>query len=296
MKRITPIILSFTLFYSVNVAAQTSILKQKIKQQLSGKKATVGISIQHLETGQTLTINNDKHYPMQSVYKFHIAMAVLNQVDKGKLQLQQNIYIKKSDLLPGTWSPIREKYPEGEMNLPLSDLIRYTVAQSDNNGCDILLRLLGGPKLVNNYIHKLGIEDVSIQATEEQMHQSYPVQFSNWSTPKAATDLLLLFYQQNTLSKQSFNFLWETMLSTTTGKKQLRGQLPLNTPVAHKTGNSGTNDKGITAALNDIGIITLPDGTHILISVFVSNSKENSETNESIISDIAKTAWDYFLK
>ncbi|MCK7516895.1 MAG: hypothetical protein MZV64_03810 [Ignavibacteriales bacterium] len=55
-----------------------------------------------------------------------------------------------------------------------------------------------------------------------------------------------------------------------------------------------TNDEGITAAANDIGIITLPDGKHFAISVFVTNSKENDETNEKIISDIAKVTWDYF--
>lgn len=296
MKKIASLILLVTLLYSANATAQRSTLKQKIEQQLSDKKATIGVSIHHLEKGETTTINNDKHYPMQSVYKFHIALAVLNQVDKGKLQLEQNIYIKKSDLLPDTWSPIREKYPEGAINLPLSELIRYTVAQSDNNGCDILLRLLGGPRVVNNYIHKLGIKETSIQATEEQMHQSYPLQFNNWSTPKAVTDLLLLFYQQKILSTQSFNFLWETMLSTTTGTKQLKGQLPLNARVAHKTGSSGTNAEGITAALNDVGIITMPNGEHILISVFVSNSSENKETNEAIISNIAKAAWDHFLK
>ncbi len=84
--------------------------------------------------------------PMLSVFKFHIALAVLNQVDKGNLTLDQKILIKKSDLLENTWSPLREKYPDGNVELPLSEIITYTVAQSDNNGCDILLRLIGGTK------------------------------------------------------------------------------------------------------------------------------------------------------
>jgi beta-lactamase class A/beta-lactamase class A VEB len=70
--------------------------------------------------------------------------------------------------------------------------------------------------------------------------------------------------------------------------------VPKGTVVAHKTGWSGTNKDGVTAAVNDIGIIFLPNGQHFAISVFVTNSKEDIATNERIIADIAKVAWDYF--
>ena len=86
------------------------------------------------------------------------------------------------------------------------------------------------------------------------------------------------------------------MKATQTGKNRLRGQLPENTVLAHKTGWSGTNKStGITAAVNNIGIIFLPNGKYFIISVFVTESKETLETNEQIISDIGKAAWDYFI-
>ena len=70
--------------------------------------------------------------------------------------------------------------------------------------------------------------------------------------------------------------------------------MPKETSVAHKTGTSDTNEEGLTIATNDVGIVTLPNGKHFAISVFVSNSKESSDTNSKIISDISKLAWDYF--
>jgi beta-lactamase class A len=69
----------------------------------------------------------------------------------------------------------------------------------------------------------------------------------------------------------------------------------VGTLVAHKPGTSDTNEQGVTAAVNDIGIVTLPNAKHFAISVFVSNSKENGETNEKIIADISKLTWDYFI-
>ena len=84
------------------------------------------------------------------------------------------------------------------------------------------------------------------------------------------------------------------MRETATGKKRLKGQLPETTIVAHKTGSSGVNKEGLTAAVNDIGVVFLPNGQHFFISVFVTDSKEDAETNEKIIADISKVTWDYF--
>ena len=277
-----------------SLQAQSNKLQKNIEQIIHSKNAVIGVSVYGIENNDTLSVNGDKHFPMQSVFKFHIALAVLHKVDQGEFSLDQKIFIKKSDLLPNTWSPIREKYPNGNVSLPLSELIQYTVAQSDNNGCDILLRLIGGANVVINYIHSLGIKDVSITATEEEMHKEWDVQFTNWSTPKAATQLLSKFYKEKILSEKSFHFLWNVMAATTTGTGRIKGELPPGTIVAHKTGTSDTNKEGITAAVNDIGIVTLPNGKHFAICVFVSNSKESETVNDKIIADISKLAWNYF--
>jgi len=119
-------------------AQTTDPLRQKIQQLISSKNATVGVSIIGNNGKDTLSINGDAHFPMQSVFKFHIAMAVLSQIDKGKLSFDQKIKIEKKNLLPNLYSPIRNKYPDGAM-LSISEILEYTVSQSDNVGCDVLL-------------------------------------------------------------------------------------------------------------------------------------------------------------
>jgi beta-lactamase class A len=296
MRFLKPLlILSFQLSL-VFSQAQTEALQNQIENFTKTYKADVGVGIYGIENGKAVYVNKDKHYPMQSVYKFPLALAVLNQIDKGKWALHQKILVKKSDLLPDLWSPMREKYPEGNVEIPLSDILKYTVSQSDNNGCDILFRLVGGTKKVHKYIHKLGIKNISIKATEEEMHKVYDVQFTNWGTPQSMIQALDKFYKGNILSKNSYDFLWQTMIETTTGPKRIKGLLPTQTIVAHKTGTSGTNQQGITAATNDIGIVTLPNGQHFAIVVFIANSSENNETNEKIIAEITKLAWNYFTK
>jgi beta-lactamase class A len=86
------------------------------------------------------------------------------------------------------------------------------------------------------------------------------------------------------------------MVKTSVGQNRIKGKLPKNTEVAHRTGSSFTNDKGLTGAINDIGIVKLPNGNHFAIAVFVHNTTEKYNDGEEIIADISKVTWDYFLK
>lgn len=273
---------------------QIDALRKKIQQIAASTDGTLGIGILGLENHDTLTFNNQVHYAMQSVYKFHLGLAILNQVDKGKLTLNQKILVLKKDLLPDTWSPLRDKYPNGNVEVPLSELLVFTVAQSDNNGCDILFRILGGPRAVDNYVKSIGMTDVAIMTTEEQMHKDSKAQFSNWTTPWSAVLLLEKFYQKKLLSPTSHAFMWNTMAEATTGSQKIKGLLPAGTIVAHKSGLSGANSEGITAATNDIGIVTLPNGKHFIISVFYGNTKKSDKESDRVIAEVSKAAWDYF--
>ena len=271
-------------------------LKKEILQITKGKNATVSVSVLDFENNKSVHIKGNKKLPMLSVFKFHIGLAVLNEVDQGKLNLDQKILIKKSDLLENTWSPIRERFPEGDIEMPLGLLIKYTVAESDNNGCDILLRLIGGTETVQKFINSKGVRNFTIKVNEEQMHQGFEFMYLNTTTANSANQLLKDFRDKKIVSKTSTDFLMTTMLETSTGKNKIVAQLPESVPVAHKTGSSGKNEKGLTAAENDIGIVTLPGGKSYALSIFVSDSMESAETNTKIIADISKIVFDYFSK
>ena len=288
-------LLFFLQFQPLFSFSQLSTFRNKIEAVTQDKKAIVGVSILDLDMGDTLTINNNHHFPMQSVFKFHLALVVLNQIDQGKLSLNQPIFIKKTDLLPNLWSPMKEKYPEGNVTLPLSEILQFTVSQSDNSGCDLLFRLIGGTEKANQYIHSLGIKDVAIKNPEVEIQADWSIQYKNWTTPSAATKLLESFYKKNILSKTNYDFLWKTMVETTTGPNKIKGELPKEAIVAHKTGYSGATKEGLVGATNDIGIVILPNGKKFAIALFVSDSMENEKTNDGIMAEITKVVWDYYF-
>lgn len=281
-------------------ACQTPVAKQsttdsQLRQQITEIAATidgqVGVSIRNLDTRDTVTFNDSAHYVMHSIFKFPIAMAILHQVDQGKLQLEQKIYIDKKWMVPDTWSPLRDSFPAGNTDVPLSKLLGLMVSLSDNIACDVLIDLAGGEAAINEYIHSLGVKDIDIVASEAKMASSWDVQFTNWSTPTAYIELLEIMNKGNALSPTTNAFLWKVMKETSTGPKRLKGQLPKDVVVAHKTGTSGSKD-GVYPATNDVGIIFLPNGQKLAIAVFVSMSKADEATREGVIAKIAKAAYD----
>ncbi|MFC6101540.1 serine hydrolase [Olivibacter domesticus] len=102
------------------------------------------------------------------------------------------------------------------------------------------------------------------------------------------------FYQGKILAKPTTEFLYETMVETVVGPNRIKGKLPENQEVAHRPGSSFTNDEGLTAAINDVGIVQLPNGKHFAIAVFVFNTTEKYEVGEDMIASIAKATWDYY--
>ena len=250
----------FTCIATVVRAQQMSELKNRIDSLLNGKKATVGIAV-WTDKGDMLRYNDHVHFPLLSVFKFHVALAVLDKMDKQSISLDSIVSIKASQMLPNTYSPLRKKFPDQDFTITLRELMQYSISQSDNNACDILIEYAGGIKHINDYIHRLSIDSFNLSETEDGMHSSFEAVYRNWSTPSAMARLL-------------------------------RGMLPAKTVVGHKTGSSDRNADGMKTADNDAGLVILPDGRKYYIAAFVMDSYETDEDNANIIARISRMVYD----
>ena len=268
-------------------------LQKQIEQIAALAKGRVGVAVEVLETGKSVSLNLHEHFPMQSVYKLPIGMAVMAQVDNKKLTLEQRVRVEKSDFVRlGQHSPIRDKNPNG-VELSVSELLRFAVSESDGTASDVLLELVG-VEFVTRYLNELGANEIVVADSEKAIGKDWETQYRNWASPHGAIQLLRGLYEKRGISEQSQQLLLKLMTETPTGPKRLKGLLPKTAVVAHKTGTSGTSPAGVAAATNDIGLITLPDGRHVAIAVFVSDSRADLATRESVIAQIAKAIWDHF--
>ena len=277
-------------------SCQSVPLETQLKEAIKDKKAEIGIAV-IIDGKDTVTVNNDTHYPLMSDFKFHQALALADYMAKHKQSLDTLLRIEKSDLKPDTYSPLRDKYPQGGIEMSIADLLRYTLQQSDNNACDVLFNYQGGTDAVDKYIHSLGIKDCAIVGTETAMHEDLDLCYQNWSTPLAAAELLEIFRREPLFAKEYKDFIWQTMVECQTGQDRLVAPLlDKGVIVGHKTGTGDLNVKGQQIGCNDIGFVLLPDGRTYSIAVFVKDSEESFAENSKIIADISHIVYEYMMQ
>lgn len=264
-------------------------LRRRLHAYVDTLDATVGIAV-ITARGDTLTINDNRRYPMMSVFKFHQALAVLDYMAGKHLPLDTKITIQPEDLrLKETWSPLRNQYPNGGVELTVTDLMTYTMELSDNLACDILFDRFLSPKAVDTFIKRQGIEHVSIQHNEAAMAGDHDLCYDNWSTPYSAALLVDRFIDRKIVGGPYFTFIRDLMLGCATGTNRLvqpfKGQAH---QLGHKTGSGYVNAKGEIVACNDIGFVLSPDGDkEYVIAVFVRESSHSEKATEKIIATIS---------
>ena len=290
-------------------------LEAQIAKIAAEAKGKVGVAAVVLETGEAALLNADERFPMQSVYKLPISMAVMEQVRLDKLDLDEKIGVTKEDFVrAGMRSPLRDKNPNGG-EFTIRELIRLALVESDGTASDVLMGVAGDAPVIQSYLTQIGIRGMKVVNTEKEIGRDWQTQYENWTTPVAAAELLRWLdaarsapntdgvgvSKDGLLSASAFHafteaqWLFHVMADSNPGAKRLKGLLPVSTVVAHKTGTSGTQN-GITAATNDIGIVSFPNGRRFAVAVFVSDSPADEKTREAVIAKIAKACWDRWGK
>jgi beta-lactamase class A len=288
----------------------------------------VGVGVLHVESGQRASVRGGERFPMASVYKLPIAIAFLRDVDAGRASLDQQVSYRASDLRPGlAHSAINARLRAGAATATARELLAAMMIESDNTASDLVLRLAGGPGGVMARLREAGIEGVDVSRPEGQIALDYwgvegPPPAPQWSletfqklraqvpparrrdaaarfasdprdtaTPDGMATLLARLQKGEALAASSTALLLDLMARATTGPERIKGRLPPGTPVAHKTGTGGdTGD--VNCCTNDVGIVTLPDGSHLAVAVFVRSSPRDLTTRERAIARIARAAYE----
>jgi beta-lactamase class A len=294
-------------------------------EKISGGR--MGVAAIHLETGRAVYLNRSERFPMASSYKVPIAVQLLTRVDRRELRLDSMITLLPSDLHPGSGT-LTELFDDPGVILSLRNFLELMLLISDNSATDVVLRTAGGGSAVTQRMRALGIEGINVdrptlrligdfggwrlppddqltatawrEAARASIARSTPAQRDSASvafnrdprdtaTPEGMALLLQKIWRRNALSNESSALLLDIMTRSTTGALRIKGMLPPDVQVTHKTGTIGETT-------NDVGIIALPDNAgSVVIVVFVKESKLPVETRERAIAQVSRAIYDYFL-
>ena len=139
-------------------------------------------------------VHENEFFAMHSIMKFPQALYVADYLKRNGLDLDDTIIVSKDELMQDTWSPMLRLF-EGNKAFSYAELLELSLAQSDNNACDLLFKHCGSPKTVERYMRKLGFSDIHIRKTEKQMHKNPATAIRNNSTPGDVDDRKPLEYK-----------------------------------------------------------------------------------------------------
>jgi len=281
------------------------------------KPGTLGLAVLDLRSGARAGVHAEEPFPMMSVFKAPVAAAVLAQVERGSLSLAQEVTVTPADLQEGSAVPsIGAQFKAGKTTFTIERLLQGAVSESDNTAVDALLRVMGGPTVVTAFLRAHGIEGLRVDLDEGgvshifndlQPGQAVPSNESdeafdqrrqrgyrafladprNRSTPAAAVEFLRKLQGGELLSPASTQHLLRLMAEQTLPNR-LRAGVPHGVGFADKTGTSGTQ-QGRTAAYNDIGIMTWPDGRAVIIAAFLSDSPASGKERDALFAELARS-------
>lgn len=247
-----------------------------LEKELTGiadsAKGDVGIAL--IYDGDTLTVNNDAIYPMMSVFKLHQAVALCRMFEENGTSLDSVMTLRRSELDPDTWSPMLKDHTGEEISLPMRRLLEYTLIESDNNASNEMFVRLMSPAACDSVI--AGIiprGSFEIRFNEAEMQTDHSRAYSNRTSPLGAAILIDRLFTDTLVGKSYQDFIKSALLRCQTGPDKISAALSETEgiTIGHKTGSGYRDENGRLAASNDVAFVTLPEGRHYSLAVFVKD-------------------------
>ncbi|MCC6365436.1 MAG: class A beta-lactamase [Bryobacterales bacterium] len=299
---------------------QLAPLEREFQALTAGFDGRVGVCAQ--DAKGHACINAGRPFSLQSVMKLLAAIAAMDAVDHHQFRLEESVLVRRQDLSL-FHQPLADLVTDQGYRTTNADLIRRAVIDSDSAAADILVSKLGGPRAVQACLTRLGISGIRIDRDERHLqteiaglewkpefvdavvlkraidavptarrdkaYRAYQTGVRDTSTPDGMTAMLLRLATGKLLSGASTKHLVHVMEQTATGEDRLKAGLAPGWKIGHKTGTSGSW-KGVTAATNDVGILTAPDGGAVSIAVFVADTKASPAGRAALMSKLAAAA------
>jgi beta-lactamase class A len=267
MRRLSGVLLWLSALMATPALAEAPanlrFLEANLGSIANASPGNIGIAALDLRTGELVAVHGDEPFPMASTMKVAVAANYLAQVEFGRRSLDERIGGRTA-----------------------SELMAAMIIRSDNHATDLLLKNLGGPARLQEWLEQRHITGLRVDRNIAQLlaakRDLWDVRDS--STPKAMVELLRRLDNGTLLRPQSRQYLLGLMAQCRTGKNRMRAMLPAGTRVEHKTGT-------LSGYSSDVGFITLPDGRRLAVAFFARAGNDRPRT----IAMAARAVYDGFV-
>ena len=261
-------------------------LRSRLQHCITDDSIEFGVTVLHIESGESTSINADTVFPLASVFKVPVMVEVFRQARTGKFDLDDRLELatRHKTLTTGVLLQLQDG-----LRPTIRDLVTLMIIVSDNTATTMLMELVG-PESVTATMHGLGLTSIHVNMTVHDMflhafgipdrqdigllelrnvarrvQMDYDSRaFSRdkdnaVSSPRDMARLMVKIFKGEVVDREACDEML-TILSHQQFDDRVPRYLPWYT-VYHKTGTM----RGLR---NDSGIIYLDDGSHAAFAVF----------------------------
>ncbi|WP_184091321.1 serine hydrolase [Sphingomonas xinjiangensis] len=290
-------------------------------QALGGSfNGQIAISVRDVDEGWVIAWNGDKAHPQQSVSKLWVAIAVMRDVDSGRLSLSDGVTLRRTDLTV-FHQPIRALIGKNGYKTTINELLRCAMTQSDNTCNDFLLRKVGGPSAIRRMLASKGINGVRFGPGERELQartaglkwrpewaggggflraraamtyqarnkamRRYLANPDDGASANGVTLGISLLARGKLLSASSTRSLLTLMRASKTGALRLKSGLRTGWTIAHKTG-TGQELGNLATGYNDVALLVAPDGHRYAVAAMIASTREPIPARMRVMGDITR--------
>ncbi|MDJ0737943.1 MAG: serine hydrolase [Nostocaceae cyanobacterium] len=243
---------------------------------VSNANLTPGVLLVDLDTGAYVDMNAGAAFPAASTIKIPILVAFFQDVDRGKIRLDEMLTMEKEMVASGSgdmqYKPVGSKYTALEVATKMMVI-------SDNTATNMLIARMGGIEVLNQRFRSWGLTTTAIRNPLPDL------QGTNTTSPKELGNLIAMVSKGKLVSMRSRDRIIDIMRRNTRNHLLPAGLGPGAT-IANKTGDIGT-------MLADAGLVDLPTGKRYIAAVMVQRP-HNDPSAEQLIKSVSSVAYQQF--
>ncbi len=297
---------------------QLERLRVRLEEMVAGFPGTMGVAVRDIKTGEEVSINGDRLFPMASTYKIPIMVEVFRRIEAGKFSLDDRVELTEAERTLG--SGVLTLLSEG-LKPTIKDLITLMIVLSDNQATDILLKKVGADH-VTATMRTLGLKDLRVDRTTFELIRDYVTLFDERARDKSAKEIMAMAQSREpqperiAVAEREFSKIMKdvasprdmarlldlivrgeaagrdscrqmmTILRQQMFNQRLPRYLPEAAGMAHKTGTIGSTT-------NDVGVMFVR-GRPIAIAVLTVDKRAGRGEVEEQMGRLARVVYDFF--
>lgn len=258
----------------LKLTQEMSSLKTTVEQLAAKQKNLLpGVFFVDLDTGGYLDVNGNTTFASASMIKVPILVAFFQDVDAGKIRLDESLTLKK-ELIGGGSGDMQ--YKPLETKFTALETATKMIVISDNTATNLLIERMGGVAALNERFLSWGL-------TATQIRNLLPdLEGTNTTSPKDLAHLMALVNEGDLMSMRSRDRMLDIMQRTVTNTLLPRG-LGEGATIAHKTGDIGS-------LVGDVGLVDMPNGKRYIAVAMVKRPHNDGRAQE-LIRQISRAAY-----